>query len=320
MKKRYLAGTALLLAGCGYVGDPLPPALRRPMAVRDLAAVERGDRIIIQFTLPKLTTEGLELRGDEDIELRAGTVEGTTFDSNQWLGSSERIAVRPEEGAVRADLDARRYAGRMLVIGARIHGPKGRDAGWSNFVVLPVVAPLATPANFKAADGPDSIHLTWQAPGGEFHIFRRVAGTSAWLYQGNSVELGFSDPAIEFGTQYEYFVQAVRKVDDNRFAESDLSDVVSFTATDRFPPAIPSGVSAAPGVKTVELVWDRNTERDLAFYRVYRDGVKIADNVTQASFSDETVEAGKTYRYQVSAVDTAGNESGQSAAIEAGVS
>jgi hypothetical protein len=318
--KRYLAGTALLLAGCGYVGDPLPPALRRPMAVRDLAAVERGEKIIIQFTLPKLTTEGLTLRGDEDIELRAGIVEGTTFEPDAWLNRSERIAIKPEDGAVHVDLNAGKYTGHTLVIRARIHGPKGRDAGWSNSVVLPVVDPLAAPANLQAQDGPDSIRLSWRAAAGEFHVFRRVAGTTQWLYQGNSTEMGFSDPFIEFGTDYEYFVQAVRKIDDNRFAESDLSTVISFTPTDRFPPAAPTGVSAASGIRTIELVWDRNTEKDFAFFRLYRDGVRIADHLAAASFSDENVGVGHTYRYQVSAVDSAGNESALSAPIEAGVS
>ena len=49
---------ALLVTGCGYVGDPLPPALNIPVPVADLNAVQRGDQIIIQFTVPQMTTEG----------------------------------------------------------------------------------------------------------------------------------------------------------------------------------------------------------------------------------------------------------------------
>ena len=52
----------LFLAGCGHVGDPMPPALHIPAPVSDLAAVERGDRIIVQFTVPELTTDGMVIK------------------------------------------------------------------------------------------------------------------------------------------------------------------------------------------------------------------------------------------------------------------
>ena len=44
---------AAVLSGCGYAGEPLPPALSRPMRVTDLQAVERGENIAVQFTVPK---------------------------------------------------------------------------------------------------------------------------------------------------------------------------------------------------------------------------------------------------------------------------
>ena len=36
------AAAAALLAGCGYIGDPLPPLLNIPARVTDLTAVQRG--------------------------------------------------------------------------------------------------------------------------------------------------------------------------------------------------------------------------------------------------------------------------------------
>jgi fibronectin type 3 domain-containing protein len=44
---------------------------------------------------------------------------------------------------------------------------------------------------------------------------------------------------------------------------------------------------------------------------------KIASFVEKPTFSDSKVEAGKKYRYTVSAVDLTGNESIQSAPVEA---
>lgn len=54
------AAAALLTAGCGYVGGPLTPLANVPSRVIDLAAVQRDSRIIVQFTVPRLTTEGVQ--------------------------------------------------------------------------------------------------------------------------------------------------------------------------------------------------------------------------------------------------------------------
>jgi hypothetical protein len=67
----------------------------------------------------------------------------------------------------------------------------------------------------------------------------------------------------------------------------------------------------------VELVWVANTEPDLAGYRVYRStgngDVTVVGVETSATFRDGTVVNGNVYRYQVSAFDTAGNESSRTA-------
>jgi hypothetical protein len=44
--------------------------------------------------------------------------------------------------------------------------------------------------------------------------------------------------------------------------------------------------------------------------------MKIAEGLTAPAFSDRDVMPGVTYRYQVSAMDTAGNESEKSASVE----
>jgi len=44
-----LAGAAGF-TGCGYIGEPLPPALNIPSRVTDLRAVEFGDKILAEWT------------------------------------------------------------------------------------------------------------------------------------------------------------------------------------------------------------------------------------------------------------------------------
>jgi fibronectin type 3 domain-containing protein len=84
---------------------------------------------------------------------------------------------------------------------------------------------------------------------------------------------------------------------------------------------VPGGLHAAAAPNSIELAWERNTEPDLAGYRLYRaaaDGAfeKIAEVSQVPSYSDHKVEHGKTYRYAVSAVDQSGNESARSAVVE----
>jgi fibronectin type 3 domain-containing protein len=74
-------------------------------------------------------------------------------------------------------------------------------------------------------------------------------------------------------------------------------------------------------VGAIELAWTRNSESDFKEYRVFRaeeNGpfVQIAAGVEGPVYSDRKIEAGKHYRYQVSAVDQVGNQSKPSEPIE----
>jgi fibronectin type 3 domain-containing protein len=91
---------------------------------------------------------------------------------------------------------------------------------------------------------------------------------------------------------------------------------------DTFAPAIPSGLAAVAGVASIDLSWAQNTEDDLAAYNVYRaveDGAFAiyAEKIGVPAFTDAKVEAGKRYRYVITAVDQTGNESMRSAETSA---
>ena len=78
---------------------------------------------------------------------------------------------------------------------------------------------------------------------------------------------------------------------------------------------------ADPTPNSVALVWEGDTEPDLAGYRVYRsvgDGPwqKLADVNAVPSYSDTSVEHGKTYHYAIGAFDKTGNESARSTPVE----
>ena len=132
------------------------------------------------------------------------------------------------------------------------------------------------------------------------------------------------DRATESGKPYTYIVQRIVKLPENRQAESDPSPEVSITPRDTFAPGAPTGVRAAAGVDSIELSWEGIQEEDLAGYRVYRappgqEFEKLADVPLIPTYSDRAAEHGKTYRYSVTALDRAGNESPKSAVAEAAI-
>ncbi len=323
MPKAQLVAVGLcLLSGCGYVGDPLPPLLNIPARVTDLAAVQRGSRIIAQFTLPKLTTDGTVIHRPVQAELFVGPLAAGPFDEHFWsLGAKSLGEGTVENGRVLYDMPAAEWSGKQIALGAKVTGSNGRTAGWSNFAVLTVVAAPGRPAGVRAEAVAQGVRLTWQGGGGPaFRVLRRAPGEQSFKIIGNTSQAEWIDNAIEFGKTYAYLVQAVEKAGPGE-AESELSDMVEITPEDRFPPATPSNVKAVVSTATIELTWDRNTEADLIGYRVYRAAGEgafemVAEVPNVPGYSDRKLVHGTMYRYAITAYDRSGNESPRSVLVQ----
>jgi hypothetical protein len=94
----------------------------------------------------------------------------------------------------------------------------------------------------------------------------------------------------------------------------DDDAVVVAPPQDVVPPTAPQAVKTVTGDGRVTITWLRNTEPDLAGYRVYRgtDSYEGPFNplgtTTSLGWVDQNVINGSTYFYAVSAFDAAGNE------------
>jgi beta-lactamase superfamily II metal-dependent hydrolase/chitodextrinase len=106
------------------------------------------------------------------------------------------------------------------------------------------------------------------------------------------------------------------------FAVTQGTSTFTYTShglTDITPPSTPTGLTAvATSASAVSLQWTASTD-DVAVtgYLVYRslDGITFASVATTdvTTFADTGLTASTTYRYRVTAVDAAGNESAASA-------
>ena len=318
MRRSLPAFAALLFTGCGYIGDPLPPLANVPRSVNDLAAVQRGARVIIQFTVPAVTTEDHPIPAPVKIDLRAGAAD--QFDENRWAADARQIPPGPVANHIaRYEVPCTQWTGKDIIFGVRIAGGNGKQSGWSNFVVVPVLPAPAKPNAVSATATAGGVRVTWQAAGAEFRVFRKSDGAE-YALAATVQKPEWLDSQAEFDKPYSYMVQTVARK-DSHLAESDLSEPVTFTALDTFPPATPSGLRASAAPNSAELTWDANTEPDLNAYRIYRalaGGAfeKLADVSAVPSYSDRTVEPGTTYRDVITAIDRSGNESPRSAAVE----
>jgi hypothetical protein len=135
---------------------------------------------------------------------------------------------------------------------------------------------------------------------------------------------GFADPRVEFGTERCYVVRRVEMAGTVAI-ESAPSRPVCVTPVDTFPPAPPKSLAHIAGGNGVSLLWEANTETDLGGYVVLRGeapGDKLSpltkEPISDTSFLDTTVRRGRTYVYEVIAVDvsTPPNQSAPSNRVE----
>ena len=94
------------------------------------------------------------------------------------------------------------------------------------------------------------------------------------------------------------------------------------TPADTFPPAAPTGLAAVGSEGAISLIWEASTEADLAGYLVMRAEAGGAprpltpEPIKETTFRDATAARGVRYVYTVVAVDTTGNRSTPSNAVE----
>lgn len=312
MRRAGLAATvALAAASCGYVGDPLPPALNIPNPVQDLRAQQVESRLEVLFTIPPKTTENLPLTDISTVELRIGRLPEGGWNVDTWASGAKAIRVdAAKPGPVETDTDVREYAGAEVALAVRMANKKGRASGWSNIVTMRVETPVVTPAEFEADSAPNGAVVTWKGYDGPVTVFRNGAQI------GEGTKGRYFDARAELGKSYHYEIQA-----RGEKAQGKRVGPRAVTVEDRFAPGAPAGLNVVAGAGTVELSWNPNPENDIAGYSVQRAEGAGAYSVAAAfveapAFTDRNVQRGMRYRYTVTAIDLRKNESGKSQEVE----
>ncbi len=325
-----LAIVVILLAGCGSIGDPLPPMANIPQVVDDLAAHQVADEVIISWSWPLLTTEGATARRVRDFTLVAVDVDLNVVDlPPEAIAEYGRNLSVIDEAQLDGKAPGNRFELRLpiadwkldqqVILAVTAANRSGRSAGYSNQVRLQPVTPPAAVTIAAPIVKADGTVLSWSAglTADVYAVERRFLGEDEFTRIARVDQPVFLDRMIEWDRGHEYRVRSIATTVAGE-AEGKLSEVVTVTPTDTFPPPAPSGLRAVSTTRSVELSWDSNREPDLAGYQVFRDSLRIADGIERASFSDTSASPGQEYSYAVTAIDMAGNGSGQSESVTAG--
>ena len=149
-------------------------------------------------------------------------------------------------------------------------------------------------------------------PDGDSLTFSKVSGP-AWLIIGTDGELTGIPQVGDDGLN-----TFTAQIDDGNGGVA-TTQVEIDVLPDTKAPSAPATLVANAGDGSVSLDWDDNSETDFDSYTVSRSTtsgsgyVSIATGLTVSDYVDSSAANGTTYYYVVTAVDTSGNESGNSA-------
>ena len=306
-----LAGIALAvvfgITGCGTPGAPQPPSLRLPEPVNDLTALRTGNTITLHWTMPKKTTDHLQLSSQVrgPIPVRVCWRESV---ASPCQPAGETTSAPGDEAEFNEALPASLTAGkpRQLLCYVELRNKSGRSAGLSNPAVVPAGAGPAPISQLTAEVRANGVVLHWSSdqPSTAVRLHRRLlTPPAAKKKDDNKIMSAPSEPVIQnllvdspasqetgdrnraqgqaldasvrFGQSYEYTAQRIQPVTlDGQALElaGQPSTPIRVEVIDTFPPAVPTGLAAVlvPEEKTIDLSWQPDTEEDLVGYIVYR--------------------------------------------------
>jgi hypothetical protein len=214
---------------------------------------------------------------------------------------------------------------------------RGKEGPLSKRLTVPLVPPPPAPPSAVLLYDETAVTLTWPAvslgpisskAGDEELLPSKPFGTSqptiAYnVYDASGpvpvkltttavAETRFVDQRMVWDEKRCYVVRTAETIGGLPI-ESDASPQTCDTLKDTFPPAAPKALQAVPSDGAINLIWEPNTERDLAGYIVLRaraDGGELqpvtSEPIVDPSFRDG-VQPGVRFVYAVRAVDKAGN-------------
>lgn len=324
---------ALVLAGCGLKGDPLPPLRIIPLKTQDLTLRQQGEWILLEMGYPATTISGMALGGIDAVELLE-LVKPAPADAPPAVDPREfEGAARPLMTLRGTELDAAVSGDRIQIrLPLREEMPDepmanffgvrtikdGEASAISNLVPIVPVAPPEPPSDLQVIPRANGVELRWTAAEGAegFDIYRRgaqVRGYGEPIGRAAGEDRRYVDRSARFGERYIYTVRTVAGTEP--LIQSAEAGEREIEYLDRFAPPLPDNFVALAERASVRLRWDPSAAPDVAGYVLYRrepgrDFHRLSDDlITAVEYLDRGLTAGFSYSYRIQVVDREGNES-----------
>ncbi|HVB98439.1 MAG TPA: hypothetical protein VNJ12_03790 [Candidatus Dormibacteraeota bacterium] len=179
----------------------------------------------------------------------------------------------------------------------------------STTTTAPAAPTLSTPTA-----GDSQVSLTWTASSGAsyYNVYRSTSSGSGFTSIASPTSTSYTDTAVTNGTTYYYYVTAV-----SSGGESKPSNQVSATPQAPTAPNAPTSLTVtSPGRSGKDnLSWTQSTSSNVTQNNIYRAtgtggtyGLLATVSAT-TSFSDSNTTKGTTYCYEVTALNSSGQES-----------
>lgn len=241
-----VAAIPIFLTACASMAPPKPPSLKLPKPPADLRAVRKGDRVILTWTVPGVTTDRQKINGVGETRIcrsaeaqfpQCGTPVGTAkpLAAEAAAAQSEKLAAKPSEqktnhsqksGNTYTDLLPTQVESddpaAFVTYAVEVLNPDGRGAGLSNAVKISTIRTLPPPQDFSAKVTGQGVVLSWTggAPANPapsvhcvYRVFRRPEGEQQRMLVGEvpaeNRALTLTDSTFEWQKTYFYRAEAV---------------------------------------------------------------------------------------------------------------
>ena len=295
----------LLLVGCGKEGEPLPPFIRIPEAVNDLAVRQSGRDLILSWTNPARYIDGSAAADLARVQIL----------SNDSVLATLGVTAPAQLQTHAFPIDS---SGGQRSFTVQVETARGRISPASNAVSISPVEVPGRVVGLRAVVDQRRIVLIWERPQDRPELADAYAVTRIEPREMQTVpQTRYEDTRYRPGSTYIYEVTAMRGVVPGVGPES-----VTVVVQDAIPPMIPTTLDLVRSETGAFLTWAANSETDLAGYRVFRsetadgDYAPVTDGLSPTNaWFDAAYRPGRYYA--VSAVDDSGNESARSAPLQA---
>ncbi|MAU71003.1 MAG: hypothetical protein CML04_02820 [Pseudozobellia sp.] len=177
--------------------------------------------------------------------------------------------------------------------------------------------PPKAPSNLSSGQiSENSITLTWEASSDNTTV------TSYLVYQDGTnitsvTSTSYQVTNLEAGTEYGFQIRAIDEAENMSKPSTELRvSTQPAVVEDTTPPSVPQNLTATEtATTTVDLSWGSSSDdTEVMGYYIYQDNEQIASTTT-TSTKITGLTPSTTYRFEISAYDAKGNESGKSLGI-----